>query len=302
MGVHEFLDTFAGLPVVRWDEATPEVPPAVAWWMTVERSGETFASVFEQVMELAGPAGPTALIVSDWGTPNLEPFPVEVLTRSAARLGGLRALFLGEMSGEQCEISWIRHGDITPLLEGFPQLQHLWIRGGAGLELTPVRHENLHELVIQSGGLPGSVVRSLAACELPNLEELELWLGVAQYGGDARAEDLAPVLAGRAMPSLSWLGLRNAEITDELAAAVAAAPIVARLRVLDLSMGTLSDTGAEALLAGQPLTHLEHLVLHHHFLSREVARRLVDELPEVEVDISDEQQVEDRGRYTAVSE
>ena len=42
---------------------------------------------------------------------------------------------------------------------------------------------------------------------------------------------------------------------------------MARLKTLDLSMGVLSDVGAEALLAGQPLTHLRRLDLHHHFLS-----------------------------------
>ncbi|GAA4600549.1 hypothetical protein GCM10023195_00170 [Actinoallomurus liliacearum] len=38
---------------------------------------------------------------------------------------------------------------------------------------------------------------------------------------------------------------------------MASAPVVARLEVLDLSMGTLSDDGATALLSGQPLTHLK---------------------------------------------
>jgi hypothetical protein len=90
-----------------------------------------------------------------------------------------------------------------------------------------------------------------------------------------------------------------------VAAALAAAPIVARLEVLDLSMGMLTDAGATALLTGQPLTHLRKLDLHHHFLSEPVMQRLRDELTEagVEVDLSEAGDPEDEDeRYIAVSE
>ncbi|MEU8660934.1 STM4015 family protein [Actinoplanes philippinensis] len=302
MSRHGFLDTFAGLPVRQWDEAVPEDPAAVAWWINDGHGERRFTAVFEEMLTNAGPDGPTALIVGNWGNPHLEPFPVDLLTGNADRLGALRALFIGEISSEECEISWIRQGDITPLLETFPLLQHLWVRGSQGLALRPVRHERLHELVLQSGGLPAEVVRAVAACDLPLLEELELWLGVAYYGGVATVADLAPILAGRPTPRLSWLGLRNAEIADQIAVALAAAPVVERLRVLDLSWGTLGDAGAEALLAGQPLTHLEHLVLDHHFMSPQTAQRLVDDLPGVIVHVDDAQNEREWGRYTVVSE
>nr|BFE70626.1 hypothetical protein GCM10020092_039270 [Actinoplanes digitatis] len=146
------------------------------------------------------------------------------------------------------------------------------------------------------------MVRAVGACDLPNLTHLELWLGVDQYGGDARGDDLAPILAGRSLPALTHLGLRNAEIADEVAAAVAAAPVVARLTGLDLSLGVLGDAGAESLLTGQPLTHLKTLDLSHHFMSPEIAQRLVDELPGVAVDVSDKQSEERWGRFTAVAE
>jgi hypothetical protein len=302
LGVYDFVDTFAGLPVVRWDEGNPDDPSAVAWSLSSDYGSQKIPSVVEELFGRTGPGGPTALIIQDWGDPQASPFPLEVLTADPGRFRNLRALFLGEMTGDQCEISWIKQDDITPLLTAFPELTHLWVRGADGLGLTPVRHENLRQLVLQSGGLPASVVRAVAACDLPALEHLELWLGVDEYGGDAVADDLAPILSGRSLPSLKSLGLRNAEIADEIAAAVAAAPVVARLNVLDLSMGALSDTGAEALLTGQPLTHLLRLDLSHHFMSPELAQRFVEELPTVVVDVSEEQQEEEWGRYTAVSE
>jgi hypothetical protein len=302
MGVHDFLETFAELPVMHWEECTAEDAETAAWWVTNEYAPERFAPTLDQLLERAGPDGPAALIVGDWGAAHQEPLPVEVLTSRAARLGGLRGLFIGEMTSEQCEISWIRQGDITPLLTAFPELEYLWVRGATGLELSPTRHENLRDLVLQSGGLPAAVVRAIGASDLPGLEGLELWLGAAQYGGDTRPDDLAPILSGTSLPALTWLGLCNAERADEIAAAVAVAPVVARLKVLDLSMGTLGDVGGAALLAGRSLDHLDRLDLSHHYLSPEVARRFVDELPTVTVDVSEEQTEEERGRYPAVAE
>ncbi|GAA2874160.1 hypothetical protein Acy02nite_32160 [Actinoplanes cyaneus] len=303
MSIDDALRTFAGLPVVSWEDGAGGDPASVAWRINNYYGTERFPALFEELMEQTGPGGPVALIVQDWGASHRDPFPAGVLAGNADRLGNLRALFIGEMSSEECEVSWIRHGDITPLLTAFPRLEHLWVRGADGLELTPIRHESLRELVFQSAGLPAGVVRAIGAAALPALESLELWLGVGRHGGDVTVADLAPILAGRSLPALTRLGLRNAEIADEIAEAVAAAPVVAGLRVLDLSMGMLSDRGGEALLAGQPLTHLETLDLSHHFLSAELARRLVEELPAVAVDVSDEQ-VEQQwgGQYTAVTE
>ncbi len=66
----------------------------------------------------------------------------------------------------------------------------------------------------------------------------------------------------------------------------------------------LSDTGAAALLSGQPLTHLKRLDLHHHFVTAEMATRLREELEPagVRVDLSDAQTERRENRYIAVSE
>ncbi len=306
MTINDHLATFAGLPIVEVDdEQTPADPAAVAWRIDMEdfeADLSEFEAALEKVLERSGPTGPAALVVGEWGSAYESEFPAELLIKNASRFSGLRALFIGEMTYEQCEISWINHNDITPLLEAFPLLERLWVRGSQGLEITPGRYPALRELVLQSGGLPASLIRAVSACDLPSFEHLELWLGVATYGGDARADDLATILGGRALPALKHLGLVNAEIADEVAAAVAAAPVVARLSRLDLSMGTLGDAGAESLLAGQPLTHLETLDLHHHFMTAEMAQRVADELPGVTVDVSGRQSEERWGRYTVCAE
>lgn len=171
-----------------------------------------------------------------------------------------------------------------------------------------MKHERLRALTIQAGGLPSEVVRGVLDSELPALERLDLWLGVSAYEGNTDLADLAPLLSGTRFPLLDHLGVRNSEIQNEIASAVASAPVVAQLRVLDLSNGTLGDEGAAALLEGQPLTHLELLDLHHHFLTDAMAERVRSALEPhgVRVDLSEKcEPWGDRGaegRYTAVSE
>jgi hypothetical protein len=209
------------------------------------------------------------------------------------------------MTFEECEISWINHTDITPLLEAYPRLETLTVRGSEGLSFKPLRLPHLRSLTFESGGLPADVVTAVGECDLPALTKLELWLGTDNYGGDATVDDLTQILTGSRLPSLTSLGLRDSEIADQVAAALASAPVVARLEELDLSLGILSDVGAAALLAGQPLTHLRKLDLHHHFLTEPVMQRLRDELSAagVEVDLSDGGDPSDEDdRFIAVSE
>ncbi|SCL22605.1 hypothetical protein GA0074692_1424 [Micromonospora pallida] len=316
MTISSHVTTFDGLPIVRFDAAAepPADPSTVAWRVQAteyDSPSEELVGTMESLLAYVPAESIRALVIGQWGSAYDTPAPVDLLVSLAPRLTGLRALFLGEMTFEECEISWIRHGDVTGLLEAYPALEVLRVRGADGLRLRPVRHEALRELAFESGGLPAELVRAVAACDLPALTHLELWLGVDEYGGDATVADLAPVLAGERLPALRHLALCNAEIADEVAAAVATAPVVARLAVLDLSRGTMTDAGLDALLAGQPLTHLHRLDLYHHYLSEEAARRAVARLAGVRlagvrVDVSDPQEPdEDDGevyRYTAVGE
>ncbi|MBO4209428.1 STM4015 family protein [Micromonospora echinofusca] len=309
MTINQHVTEFAGLPVVAFDPAAalPADQTAVAWRLEAadyDTPAEEFAAQLTEFVATVDPASVRALVIGAWGSAYDTPPPVGLLVELASRLTGLRALFLGEMTFEECEISWIRQDDVTPLLTAYPALEVLRVRGATeGLTLSPVRHTALRELAIEAGGLPAGVVRAVAGCDLPALEHLELWLGDPAYGGDATVDDLAPILAGTRLPRLRHLGLRDAMIADEVAAAVAGAPVVARLHTLDLSLGVLSDPGAAALLAGQSLTHLRRLDLHHHYLSEETAARLARELPGVEVDLSDREEADSDGdRYVAVAE
>ncbi|MEG3630468.1 STM4015 family protein [Streptomyces poriticola] len=314
----EHLKELHGLPTFDFPGpgARHELPEAgtVAWRLAVDPydddSEEDFGALWDRFLDSVDPVGVRAVIVGQWGEPydNDSSGIVQRLVDARDRLGALRAVFIGDLEMEEAEISWIEQSDVTPVLEAYPLLEEFGIRGGTGLRFPAVRHKHLRTLCFEAGGLPGEVVRGVAASELPALKYLEMWLGVEEYGGDATVADLAPVLSAGRFPALRHLGLRNSEIQDEIAAAVAGAPVVAQLRSLDLSLGVLTDEGATALLGGQPLTHLTWLDLRHNFVTDPVSQRVRAALEPsgVEVDLSEPGEAwEDDGvvhRFTAVAE
>ncbi|GGV73139.1 hypothetical protein GCM10010294_34870 [Streptomyces griseoloalbus] len=318
MTIGSHLEELYGLPAFTFpgrDESTklPE-PDAVAWWIAARTydAEEGWAETFDRFCAEVDTTRVRALIVGLWEDA-YDSGPTEVIEALVAardRLPALRAVFLGDIVGEECEISWINQTDVTPLLAGFPALEELGVRGGQDLAFPAVRHDALRKLVVETGGLPAEVVRGVAASELPALEHLDLWLGTSWYGADSEVTDLEPILSGARLPRLRHLALRNSEIQDEIAAAVAPAPVVARLEVLDLSMGTLGDDGATALLGGQPLTHLKKLDLHHNYLSEPLRQRVRETLDpagvEVDLDQDDADWDEDDDgtvhRYVSVGE
>ncbi|UGQ13294.1 STM4015 family protein [Yinghuangia sp. ASG 101] len=323
----ELLTTFAGLPVVAlhpigtleydWyaDPAAlgpdDDPPPAdsVAWRLRVlneeyTEDAEDLPTHFARFLKTVDTTRVRALTIGSWG-PSYEPpdeLTTEMLCASADRFPALRHLYIGDISREEDEISWIVPGDVTTVLEAFPALETLAVRGAP--EMRPTRHEALTRLEFHSGGLPGDVLVAVGVSEFPALRRLSAMLGTANYGGIGDAEPLAGVLTGDGMPLLTHLGLRDSAVQDAVAVAVSGAPIVARLTELDLSMGALGDEGAEALLSGQPLTHLTRLDLHHHFLGEPMRERLRSTLVAagVDVDLSEPCEAEEWGRYIAVSE
>ncbi|MEV6164979.1 STM4015 family protein [Streptomyces sp. NPDC052052] len=318
MSIVDQLHELLGLPAIDFPHTTEEAPvqaaDAVAWRISVDPydddSDATWEEAFRIFLERVRPDGVRALIIGQWGESYEETssYPIDLVVAAADRLTSLEAVFVGDIAQEQAEISWIEQSDVTALLAAYPGLLELGVRGGTGLEFPPTKHERLRSLTIESGGLPVGAIRGVLESELPALERLDLWLGVSAYGGDADVADLAPLLSGSRFPRLHHLGLRNSELQNEIATAVASAPVVAQLRVLDLSHGTLGDEGAAALLDGQPLTHLERLDLHHHFMTEPMERRIAQAVGShgVRVDVSERNEPWGgrgaEGRYTAVAE
>lgn len=313
MVISAHVETFAGLPVRDYDPGTPLQGPAETIYRlscTGMGRGEEPAMTEILATFLDDPAAGQApgLVIGAWDYDDMVSTGpgavIEALVAARDRLPNLKALFLGDIVYEECEISWINQGDVSPLLAAYPDLEHFRVRGGTGLTLGTPRHGRLRFLTIEAGGLPANVVREAAVAELPQLEHLELWLGTPEYGGDATPEDLRPILDGLVFPRLRYLGLRNSAAADAIARAVATAPVLERIRILDLSLGNLSDEGAEPLLTSPAVARLEKLDLHHHYLSAAVQDRFRRLGPDVDLGEQREPDVygEEEHRYNAVSE
>lgn len=228
---------------------------------------------------------------------------IEFLVSNKSKLPKLEALFVGDIIGEENEISWINQCDMSPLWSAFPLLQSFGARGSQGLRLGKIRHEKLTRLVVETGGMPAAVAREALDASAP-LSHLELWLGVDDYGLTTGMNDLEPLFAGALFPGLDTLGLRNCLFADEIAVRLATSPVLERISHLDLSLGTLRDEGAEALIASNKLGHLKSLDIHHHFVSDEVVARLSAATPNL---IADDKQNSDNWDgedyyYVSVSE
>ncbi len=295
------LGTFIGMRVVDYDPEKPARSDVVyrlrSTWEKEELPLESFLA-----SEAAGEA--RGLVIGAWQVDDSSVDSSQVvheLAQAAGRLGKLAALYLGDIVGEECEMSWINQCDLTPLLLAFPSLQLLRTRGGEGLALSNPRHQRLRGLALEAGGLDVSVIRSVCQADFPELEYLELWLGTSGYGATATVADLQPLLSGRLFPKLKYLGLRNSELADELAGVLVNSPVVERLETLDLSLGVLTDEGGRSLLKLSSPT-LKKLNLHYNYFSPELSRQLKALPFTVDVSVPAGMEEEEEARFVAVGE
>jgi hypothetical protein len=309
MTISDNLSKFHGFDVIDFESGDMTVDPtrtAVRIKMGFEGESEDFADLWAEFINSPGVEQTQALVIGTWYSPD-DPSPsdpaVALIVSDAERLPKLRALFFGDITMEESEISWIQQSDVSAFWGAFPNLEVFGIRGGTNLQLGAIRHARLKSLVVEAGGLPRTVVQEIAQADLPALEHLEIWLGTENYGGDSGPDDLAPILDGGRFPKLTSLALRDCEWADQLAAAVARAPILDRIKRLDLSLGTLGDAGIDALVASPAVRRLQHLDIHHHYASEAG----VAKLKALGISVNVDERIEPDGndpnfRYVAVSE
>ncbi|MFV8754878.1 WGR domain-containing protein [Nannocystaceae bacterium ST9] len=201
----------------------------------------------------------------------------------AGTLGAMRDLFVGDFEyPDEQEISWVEAGSVENALLVMPNLRSLHVRGGGiGLGKT-FEHDKLETLLIETGGLPAAAVKALGKCRLPNLRKMEVWFGREEYGGNGTIKMLEPMFSGEGLPKLVHLGLMNSEFENEIAKKLARSPLLAQVKTVDLSMGTLHDVGGKAILdAADSFKHLEQLNLDHNYLSETMAKALKKALGKV---------------------
>jgi uncharacterized protein (TIGR02996 family) len=180
----------------------------------------------------------------------------------------LRSLDLADFPGEDCEISWSELGDVSKLYKAFPRLERLRLRGGS-MALGKLALPELRSFAVETGGLDGGCIKSICSAKWPKLESLKLYFGDDNYGASGNVKSILPILAGKGLGALRHLGLMNADFTDALCAALPKAKVLPQLETLDLSLGTMSDVGAAALVAAKAqLSHLKRLNVDDNFLTK----------------------------------
>ena len=307
MTVNETLERFFGKPVVEFRMGDTVADRGAvrthAFRLAQDYdSAESQRELLDAFLAQVDTTTLDALIIGAWSEAH-DTSPqdfLEALIERRAELPALRALFVGDMSFEECEISWIVQGDYNPLLAAFPDLQSLRIRGSTDLALAPFAHGSLQELAIECGGLPERIVDAIAGSTLPALKRLELWLGDDNYGFDGDVQTYARLLDAIDASRLDYLGLRDAQISDALAQYLAGCAWLGRLDTLDLSMGTIGDAGAQALCGSPHLAGLKTLDLSHHYIGDAWQAKL-KALP-CRVVLDDPQDEDDGERYVAVAE
>ena len=221
----------------------------------------------------------------------------------------LQSLDCTEWGSGMDQASWARIGDVRPLWKGAPNLKILRLNGSAGSEGTPqlklgvIEAPQLELLAIESSGLDGSAPKDIAASNLPKLSHLELWFGVEDYGRSATVKSMAGIFEGKGLPALSYLGLRNADFTDDLIGPLAGAKILKRLDTVDLSKGTMSSAGAKILIENyKAFVHLESLNLDDNYLSEEDLKEIGKVLPNATWIIQKDIEDDPDDRYPTVGE
>ncbi len=304
MTISHRTESFFGRTVQDYQGGPVSITAGVVHRLSLDYDDKrSMAELLDEYLAQVDTASLEALILGMWSEPH-DDSPddaLDLLVRRAADLPALKALFVGDMTYEDCEISWIIQGSYGALLQAYPRLEALQIRGATSLTLPPMNHTHLRHLVIESGGLPRDILQNLAQSTLPALEHLELWLGTEDYGFDGDLADCQRAVQALRSPHLRYLGLRDSEIADELAQWLAGEAWVAELHTLDLSLGTLGDEGARALLGSAHLAALRRLDLSHHYISADLQAQLHAAVPGVVLD--DPQPADDdEDRYVAVGE
>jgi uncharacterized protein (TIGR02996 family) len=179
------------------------------------------------------------------------------------------------------QISWHHTGGLGKLWKGVPNLRVLEIETGefdVGKMIAPA----LERAVFITGGMSKTCAKNIATADMPNIKHLEIYYGDPNYGGNATIKEVRPLLERTDLTQLEYLGLENSMFADDIARHLGKAPVLRSLKTLDLSQGTMTDAGAQALVAARDsLRHLECLDLTRNFLSKEGIKAVKDLCPKV---------------------
>lgn len=278
-------------------------------WEESEEQGMVLADKMKEYLDEYGIFDGEKLVIGMWETAydNAPDKLVKYLAENKDKFPNVKELYWGDISWEECEVSWIKNTDIAPVINSF-DLETVTVKGGCGLRFKDMKSKTLKKLEIISGGTGKSALSDIVKAELPLLEHLEIYMGVDDYGFDGSIQDIIPFTKKENFPKLKYLGLKNSDIEDEICEAVLEGDILAQLEELDLSYGTLGDKGVELLLANiDKISHLKELNIYYNYASKELLKKLQEEMDKLSIKLyCDQSDVdldeEDDYRYPYITE
>lgn len=206
--------------------------------------------------------------------------------------------------------------DLRPILEGsrWPNLRHLGLRDSEIADKIAAAFSVAEKADVASVEVKGKtfvLTGTLLNLKRNDAEKALEEMGAKIGSGVSKTTDylVCGEKAGSKMEKAKSLGvpvLTEADLmkilgTEAAAVSEAGGSVLDKIKVLDLSMGTLSDEGAKALYENPKIRNLDKLDLHYHFISDEWIEKLKT-LP-LDIDTSDQQDGDDPDdRYVAVSE
>jgi uncharacterized protein (TIGR02996 family) len=179
----------------------------------------------------------------------------------------LASLRVGDVT--EMDMAHYTAGDIGKrITKSFPRLRTLFVHTGGPFDVCGLALPELRELTVETCALDKEQLSGLLSAKLPALSRLELWFGSERYNCDANVAGLKRLLSGKVHAGVTDLGLRNSEFANDIADALPKSDIAGRVTRLDLSMGTMTDDGANALIAGRKaFGKLKALVLDENHLT-----------------------------------
>jgi len=272
--VDEHLKEWNGIPIKNYDPAESASSDSIYRLVVDWDDSISFNEKLEKFLADPESSNVVGLSLGGNGDSAMEYYTdiVKPFLQHASHFPKLRFLFVGEMDQEESELTWIGMNDCgAPVLNIFPALEDLRIRGG----LDYAEGEN--------DALLFSSARHICLNTI---------------------DDLKPLVLDNPFPKLKALALKNSEIINDVAKLLATAPILSQLEELDLSLGTLTDEGALALLESEGVEGLKKLNLSYHFMSNEVMERFSS--LGIAVDVSNQEEPDnwdgEDHYYVAVSE
>ncbi|BAY82604.1 pentapeptide repeat protein [Calothrix parasitica NIES-267] len=251
-----------------------------------------------------------ALVIGFWYTKGLS--LIDAFLNASENLTNLKALCIGDIHDREYYLT--ENINISYLLLAYPNLEVIKIsfsnfisytynKNRLGLEINSIRHENLKALIIECEIIDFELIYEIYNLELPTLEYFELWSITNENGSTLSRLGIKELMQVfyKIFPKLKYLGIRNCknnlEDLNHVPFGIVESSIIENLVELDLSMGSINDEGAEALLNCPSIKNLDTLDVSDNYLSDE----MVERLKQLDIEVIADRQEPDYLDYELIS-